>query len=313
MTTSDIMTMHKKRYSRIIVLGSLAFDQISNLPGKFSDWIMPDKIHQLNVSFTVESMRREFGGTGGNCAYSLGCLGLKPTLIGVLGTDGEGYKQHLLDSGVNVDHLLIDDELLTASGYVMTDTDDNQIWSFYPGPLSKATSYKLDETSLNPEEDFVALMPSEPTVFVKHLYELVEMKAHFMFDPAFFIPNLSKEDLLLGLNHADIVIGNDYEIALMEKKTEQSMTTWSLGKHSIVIKTLGEKGSEIYTNDGLISIPAEKVKKVVDPTGAGDAYRAGFLSQYVKGGDLKTCGTMASKVAAQVVQTYGTQRHLEIT
>jgi adenosine kinase len=298
--------LNRNWYKRIIVLGSLAFDQISVLPGKFSDWIMPDKIHQLNVSFTVSSMRREFGGTGGNCAFTLGLLGTTPVLVGVLGKDGKEYKAHLESAGVNVEQVVIDEELLSAVGTVMTDLDDNQIWSFYPGPLAKCN--QLPVTSDQTNSTFVALMPSEPGVFVKHLHELVKMKARFMFDPAFFIPNMSKADLKLGILHAEIVVGNDYEMALLEKKTHSTMATW-LHSSNIVIRTLGAEGSEIHTKREVITIPAAQVKQVVDPTGAGDAYRAGFLAEYIKGSDIETCGHMGAKVAAAAVKSFGTQNH----
>jgi adenosine kinase len=295
------------KYNRIFVLGSLAFDQISNLPGRFSDWILPDKLHQLNVSFTVASMRREFGGTGGNCAYSLGLLGMKPTLLGYVGKDGLEYREYLNRAGVDTAHVFVDEELLTATGYVMTDKDDNQIWSFYPGPLKKASGLRLKAHGLK-QDDFVALLPSEPGVFVQHLHELITLKTHFLFDPAFFIPNLSPENLRLGLDHAAIVIGNDYEIALMEQKSQRKLE--ALVKNgTIVVKTLGAQGSHIFADGTQWQIQAEPVKKVVDPTGAGDAYRAGFLSEYIKGSDLETCGKMGSKIAALAVSTYGTQTH----
>lgn len=289
----------------------MGFDRIMNLPGKFSDWIMPDKIHQLNVSFTVKSLREEFGGTGGNCAYTLGLLGMKPKLIGILGMDGLGYRDHLKQNGVKVDQIKIDKTMMSACGHVMTDLSDNQIWSYFPGPLTKLKNIRLQEFK-DKESTFLALMPSEPAAFKKHLAELCQMKAHFMFDPAFFIPNLTKEELSLGIKQAEIIIGNDYEIALMEKRIKATMVTWFNGlmaKNAIVIKTLGEKGSEIYCQGEKINIPAAKVKAIVDPTGAGDAYRSGFLAGYMRDLDLKTCGQMGAVTAAYTVESFGTQTH----
>lgn len=288
-------------------MGSVGFDRIMELPGKFADWIMPDKIDQLNVSFTVKSLRVEFGGTGGNCAYTLGLLGKKPILVGFLGTDGLEYKEHLKAAGVDVSLLKIDTRLLSACGHVMTDKSHNQIWSYFPGPLLKMKEVRL-KIVVDAENDFAALMPSEPEVFKKHLRELVKIKAHFMFDPAFFIPNLTKAELLMGIKNAEIIIGNEYEIALMEKKVNQVISD-QLNSNQMLIRTLGENGSEIVSNGEVIKIPAVKVKKAVDPTGAGDAYRAGFLAGYIDGKTLSECGRMGAVAGAYCVENIGTQGH----
>lgn len=296
-----------KRYKRIVVIGSVGFDNIMVLPGKFVDWIMPDKIHQLNVSFTVKSLRREYGGTGGNCAYTLGLLGKQPVLVGILGKDSQAYIKHLVKARVDITQVRVDRAMMSASGQVMTDLDDNQIWSYYPGPLVKMADYRLQMTVKT--GDFIALMPSEPKSFVNHLKELVKFKAHFLFDPAFFIPNLTKAELSLGLKHAQIVIGNDYEIELMEKKVNRLIRNQLTGKQ-LLIRTLGERGSEIYSSGKVIKIPAAKVKQVADPTGAGDAYRAGFLAGYIEGKSVLDCARMGAVAAAYTVETFGTQTHI---
>ncbi len=159
----------------------------------------------------------------------------------------------------------------------------------------------------------MALLPSEPRAFKKHLKELSKIKAHFLFDPAFFIPNLSPAELAMGIQSADIIIGNDYEIALMEKKIHKRMSQWSDKRGDrggvIIIRTLGPKGSEIYHGSWKYQIPAAKVKRVNDPTGAGDAYRAGFIAGYIWGEALETCGKMGATAAAYTVEKYGTQTH----
>ncbi|OGV95648.1 hypothetical protein A2W24_06985 [Microgenomates group bacterium RBG_16_45_19] len=276
-----------------------------SLPGVFSDWIMPEKIHQLNVSFTVKTLRREFGGTGGNCAYTLGLLGQKPVLVSILGRDAVAYQKHLLKAGVNLSGLRMD-RGLSASGQVMTDKQDNQLWSYYPGPLRKLSAYSL-EPIVKPH-DLVALLPSEPKAFAKHLREVVKRKARFMFDPAFFIPNLTQAELRLGLTYAEMIIGNDYEIALMENKVKR-IIRHQLTKKQVLIRTLGERGSEVYTGGMVHQIPAAKVKRVVDPTGAGDGYRSGFLTGYIEGKSMLDCGRMGAVAAAYTVEKYGTQTH----
>lgn len=300
------------RYQRVVVVGSVGFDVIMSLPGKFADWIMPDKIHQLNVSFTVNTMRRDYGGTGGNCAYTLGLLGMKPRLVGILGKDGEAYRRHLKRAGVDLSNLTINREMFSAVGHVMTDRVDNQVWSYYPGPLNSLRGIRLQ--GIVKTGDFVALLPSNPEAFVKHLREVIKLGNDFLFDPAFFIPNLSAGELLMGIKNARIVIGNDYEISLLENKTHTTMASWLDGqivksKPTIVIKTLGERGSEIRQGKQVWRIPAAKPAAVVDPTGAGDAYRAGFLKGFVEGKPLAVCGRMGSVAAAYTVEQMGTQTH----
>lgn len=297
----------KFTHPRVVVIGSVAFDHIMNLPGKFAEWIMPDKIHRLNVSFTVKTMRREFGGTGGNCAYSLGLLGIKPYLVGVLGNDAYLYREHLKKAGVRMDYLQSNATKLSASGHVMTDLDDNQIWSFYPGPLTEMGRVAMKKV-IKPG-DLVALLPSEPVAFAKHLGELIALEAEFMFDPAFFIPNLKKEELLAGIKAARFIIGNDYEISLMQKRSGTKLEWWLSDPKTIVIETLGPKGSVIRRGRDEWQIPAAKVAAVVDPTGAGDAYRAGFLAGYVAGKSIRDCGLLGAGVAGKTVEKYGTQTH----
>ena len=292
-----------KKYSGIVVVGSVGFDVIMGLPGRFADWIMPEKIGELNVSFTVESLRREYGGTGGNCAYTLGLLGVKPRLVSVLGKDGLGYRKHLARVGVDVSELGMDKSSFSAVGHVMTDKDNNQIWSYYPGPLVKMEDYRLQ--MLVKPGDLVVLLPSYPKAFGKHLREVVKMGNDFLFDPAFFIPNLSVADLGLGLREAAIVIGNEYEITLMEKRTGIKVREGN----KIVIMTMGERGSVIYQGAKRWQIPAVKVKRIVDPTGAGDAYRAGFLVGYIAGNYPEECGRMGALTGAWCVEHQGTQNH----
>lgn len=277
-----------------------------NLPGVFSDWIMPDKIHQLNVSFTVETLRREYGGTGGNAAYSLGLHHAHPRLVSRLGHDAIEYIHHLTKHGVDVEQVVIDPELHAASGHVMTDRDDNQIWSYFPGPLPKLAELTVDEIAT--KKDLLVLMPSEPSAFASLLKQAIAGGYDYLFDPAFFIPNLSEDELAKGIAHARIIIGNDYEIGLMEQRTTSKVTDW-LKDDTIVITTLGSKGSEIRQGYKRIMIPIAKGIKLVDPTGAGDAYRAGFLAAYNRGLDLETAGRWGSLTAGYAVEHYGTQQH----
>jgi len=277
-----------------------------NLPGRFADYIMPDKIHRLNVSFTVDSLRKEFGGTGGNCSYSLGLLGRKPLLLGAWGKDAGEYRIHLQEAEVDLTGVKIVADEMSACGYVMTDQDDNQIWSYFTGASKHSSALSLSNTV--GKGCLVALLPTDPAIFVSQLKELVSLNADFLFDPAFFIPNLAVDDLVLGIKNARLIIGNDYEIALMERKTGTAASDWA-ADNTVVITTLGPEGSRILQGQRTWEIKAVAPKKVVDPTGAGDAYRAGFLAGYCQGFELDKCGQMGSTAAAYTVETYGTQTH----
>jgi adenosine kinase len=227
--------------------------------------------------------------------------------VGILGKDGQSYLNHLSQAGVTTDYLTIDKTYNSAVGHVMTDLDNNQIWSYYPGPLTRMKDIRLQK--IVDKKDLIALLPSQPLAFEAHLEEVILMGNDFLFDPAFFIPNLTKEILLIGIKRAKIVIGNDYEIGLMERKTGVSVSKWLDNQSKIVIKTLGVNGSVVYQGKKVFQIPAAKVNGVVDPTGAGDAYRAGFLAGMFEGQDLHQCGWLGAVAAAYSVEKAGTQTH----
>ncbi len=289
----------------IVVTGSLAFDHIMNMPGKFKDHILPDKIHMLNVSFLVDTLRKEFGGTGGNIAYNLALLGIKVELVAGLGKDGGEYRQWLMKNGIGVDEVRIFDDVYTASGFVITDKMDNQIWSFYGGAMRKATKLPLQLIKAKP--DLVVVAPNDPKAMIQYAKECQKRNWDYLFDPAFFIPTLPKADLRMAIEGAKIMIGNDYEIALLRDKRQA--TSYKLQVSRIWITTLGEKGSVIEQGGKKWKIPAAKVKNTSDPTGAGDAYRAGFLAGYARSLPLDICGRMGSVCAAYTVEKYGTQTH----
>lgn len=292
-------------YKRIVVTGSLAYDHIMSMPGKFSDHIMPDKLHILNVSFIMQTFRREFGGTGGNIAYSLASLEIPTALVGSSGNDFSEYALHLkrlryLDiSGVQVVK-----NTPTAQGFVTTDRDDNQIWGFYEGAMKYSSRISLKDI-LRPD-DFLVIAPNDPVATINYAKEATKLNIPYMFDPAFNIPHFTKSDLESSVNNATIVIGNDYEIELIKRK----LSLKSLPRtQKIWITTLGSKGSTINQDSNEWKIPPAKPKNTSDPTGAGDAYRAGFLAGYVKALPLDRCGKMGSLSAAYTVEAYGTQTH----
>lgn len=289
----------------VIVTGSLAFDHIMNLPGVFSDYIMPDKIHSLNVSFLVDTLRKEFGGTGGNIAYNLALLGVKAELVAAVGSDGDEYIGWLVKNKVGIEGVKKFSDVLTACGFVITDRRDNQIWNFYGGAMRQARRLSLLSIKVRPS--LVVIAPNDPKAMIQYAKECQKNHWDYLFDPAFYIPSLSKPDLAMAVSGAKVVIGNDYENTLLERKIANGK--WRIANSQIQITTLGEKGSVVRQGDKKYKIPAAKVRAVVDPTGAGDAYRAGFVAGYLQGLALKVCGRMGAVCAAYTVEKYGTQTH----
>lgn len=286
----------------VIVTGSLAFDHIMNLPGVFSDYIMPDKIHKLNVSFLVDTLRKEFGGTGGNIAYNLALLGIKVKIVAAAGSDSDEYISWLAKHKIDVSEIKKFKDVLTAAGFVITDKQDNQIWNFYGGAMRQARRLSLLSIKVRPS--LVVIAPNDPKAMIQYAKECQKNHWDYLFDPAFYIPSISKKDLAVVVKKAKIVIGNDYEITMLKRKIGDFET-----EKQIWITTLGEKGSVVRQGGIEYKVPAAKPKKVVDPTGAGDAYRAGFVAGYLQGLALKICGRMGAVCAAYTVEKYGTQTH----
>lgn len=290
----------------ILVTGTLGFDYIMDFPGKFADRIMPDKIHQISLSFLVETLKKQFGGTAGNIAYTLKLLGVEPLIVSPAGNDFGPYKKFLLKHKIDVSRISTHKDVSTSSYFVITDQGDNQIGSFYLGASKYARS--LSVVGKKNRSDLVVLAPTEPEAMKKYVSECQKHKLSYLYDPAFQIGAFTSSDLLTGINGAKILIGNDYEISLIEKKLSINHSKL-LGLCPIVITTLGANGSTIETPKEKILVRSAKPKSVIDPTGAGDAYRGGFLAGFLRGFDLKTCGQMGSVAAAYTVEKYGTVTH----
>ncbi|MBI2196180.1 carbohydrate kinase family protein [Candidatus Daviesbacteria bacterium] len=305
----------------ITVTGSLAFDHIMDYPGKFSDHIMPDKIHQINLSFLVNTLTKQKGGTAGNIAYNLSLLKTPVGIVGMAGVDFTEYAQFLVKAGVDISKIQTAQNNLTSSAFIMTDKVDNQISAFYPGAMDYASQLSLKGITT----DFVVISPNNPQAMVKLTQQCQSLKIPYMLDPGMQLPALSPGDLREMLTGAEILIGNDYEIALLKEKLMLD-DEQLLNQVKILITTLGEKGSTIQTGKtistsgeskptpevslpGRWSIKAGKLNQVVDPTGAGDAYRAGFLTGFTKDLDLKVCAQMGSIAACYAIEKYGTTNH----
>lgn len=290
----------------ILVTGSLAFDHIMNFPGKLGDHIMPDKIHMLNVSFLVTEMRKSFGGTAGNIAYSLSLLGIRCTLFGVAGEDFDTYRQFLENAEIDTSYIKAVNNLYTSTAFGITDTSDNQIWGFYAG--ADKLSDHLSIFDIKGKIDFGIIAPHNPGAMLKFAREYTQARIPYLFDPGMQLPWLTGNDLRESFKGAKIIIGNDYEAGVMEKKTGILLPSLA-SEGKIIIITLGDKGSKIISEREVIEIKPSKVRSNSDPAGAGDAYRSGFMAGFMRGLTLKTCGQMGSLTAAYTVEKFGTTTH----
>ncbi|MFA6551093.1 MAG: carbohydrate kinase family protein [Patescibacteria group bacterium] len=290
---------------KILVSGSLAFDKIMNFPGRFADNILPDKVHSLSVSFEINNLQENFGGTAGNIAYNLAMLGEQPAILASVGRDFEDYRVWLSERGVDTSYIKVFAEEKTAFANIITDQADNQISAFYPGAMKNACDMEPEE---KPEETLAIVAPGNTNDMVRLIKYYKERGISYIFDPGQQIPILSADDLRACLKGAKVFISNDYELSLAMKKTKLTEAE-ILANTEILVTTLGEKGSQIKTKDAGYSIPPAKPKNTSDPTGAGDAYRAGFIKGLIEGWPLEIAGRFASVVAVYTVEQYGTQTH----
>jgi adenosine kinase len=290
----------------IIVSGSLAYDRIMDFPGYFSEHILPEKVHVLNVCFQVDGITEKFGGTAGNIAYALTLMGERPAISSTLGQEDEKYLEWLKKNGISSDNVKMIENEFTASAYITTDKADNQITGFNPGAMKYSSS--LEFNTLNPKETIMIISPGNLEDMVNYPRLCKERGIDYIFDPGQSIPMLQSEDLVRAIEGSRILISNDYELDLILDKT-------GLGKEALlertetVIVTKGEWGSQISTSGSEIEIPAARAKIVRDPTGAGDSYRGGLISGLVRGKDIEESARMGSICASFAVEYTGTQEY----
>ena len=288
----------------IFVSGSLAYDRIMDFQGRFSDHILPEKIHVLNVSFTVNSLKEKFGGTAGNIAYGLSLLGEKPLILATIGRDYHPYFDWLTKNHISHDGIRIIEQELTAGAYITTDQADNQITGFNPGAMKFASSF--DFSKINSRESIAIVAPGNLEDMMNYSAMYKSKGIDYIFDPGQSLPMWDSLDLAKCIDGSKILISNDYELELIISKTGLDQKKL-LQRTNTIITTLGEFGSRVCTRDYEIDIPAAKPKEVVDPTGAGDAYRAGLIKGLVQNIDIKKSAEMGSVCASFAVECYGTQ------
>ncbi len=291
----------------ILVSGSLTYDHIMNFPDSFRNHILPEQIHILNVGFTVDRLETSRGGTASNIAFTMKLLGADPIIVSAIGKDGTEYLKYLDELGLSIKYILKDDKKLTASAHITTDVDDNQITAFYNGALDLAE--ELSPRSISEEVELALISPMPRAVMIKHLKECFELGLETVFDPGQQITVFNEQNLKTMISQAHFVIGNDYEIKLLERRAGWDAAE-ILRNTKVLITTLGERGSVIALANGeTIEIAPCPPRSFDDPTGAGDAYRAGFFTGYELGFNWKTCGQMGSVAASYAIETRGTQEH----
>jgi len=289
---------------KIVVYGSLAYDRIMVFPGYFSEHILPEKIHVLNVCFQVDGMKEKFGGTAGNIAYALTLMGENPVVSATIGHDYHRYFEWLANNGISTENIKIIEDEFTAGAYITTDRADNQITGFNPGAMKYPSS--LDFDKLNPRETIVIISPGNLEDMLNYPRFCKARGIDYIFDPGQSLPMLDAKELIQAIEGCRILISNDYELDMIISKTGFKKEAL-LRRAGTIIVTMGELGSLVSTPDGEINIPAFKPKKVVDPTGAGDAYRGGLISGLVRGKSIEHCARMGSVCASFAVEFYGTQ------
>jgi len=291
----------------IIVTGSLAFDYLMTFPGRFREHILADSINVLSVSFLVDSMRKQRGGCASNIAYNLALLGERPTIMATAGQDFCDYRAWLEEHGVDTSGIVEIRDEFTASFFVSTDQDNNQIASFYTGAMSKA--HTLSFRRLNPQDiSLVIISPNDPQAMINYARECKELGIPYIYDPSQQIIRLSGEELTEGTRGSRMLIVNEYEFEMMKKKTGLSESRLRDLTEAVIV-TQGERGSVIMAGDEIISIPAVRPAKAAEPTGVGDAYRAGVIKGLVRGLRWEVTGRLGSLAATYALECYGTQNH----
>ena len=287
----------------IVLSGSVAYDHIMDLPGLFKDYVLPEKLHNINIRFTVPDHEEHFGGTAANVAHSLALLGEKPVIIATVGNDFDRYKKYLESEGIATGSIHVDADKKTAFAFIVTDKGDNQIAAFHPG--ASAVPYG----EVKPGDDAIALISAGCLDDMRALPDVYRgYGSRFLFDPGQCIPALTADELRNGMTDATAVFVNDYELELIKVSTGWKEADILNVAETLVI-TLGGQGSRVITKSGETLVKAVFAKEVVDPTGAGDAYRAGYIKGMTLGWIPPKCAQLGSAVAAYCVEKAGTQAH----
>ncbi len=288
-----------------LICGSVAYDNIMVFEDSFKNHILPDKIHILNVAFLVPKLRREFGGCAANIAYNLKLLGEEPLPMATVGQDYDPYRARLDELGVRQDHIKVLDDVFTAQAFITTDLDDNQITAFHPGAMNFSERNRVADAK---GVTIGMVSPDGRTGMIEHAEQFAAAGIPFIFDPGQGMPMFNGEDLRRFVDQCTWVTVNDYEWQLLKDRTGWDTADVTAHAEALIV-TRGGDGSTIYTKKGEHVIPSVKPKSVEDPTGCGDAYRAGLLYGLMNGLDWDTTGRIASLMGAIKIESHGTQNH----
>ncbi|MBK8025683.1 MAG: carbohydrate kinase family protein [Chloroflexi bacterium] len=291
----------------IIVTGSIAYDYLMRFPGRFKEHILREKLDQVSLSFLVDDMTRHYGGVAANIVYTMGRLGLRPRLFGTVGQDFGDYRTHLEVAGVDTTLVQQIGSVFTASFFVNTDVDNNQIASFYGGAMALARDFRLSDV-YDGIPDLVVISPNDPVAMQNLAEECRSRGIRFLYDPSQQIPRLTGEELRGSMTGAYAMVVNQYEAEMICEKT--GMTTEDLRREiDVLVITRGKEGSTVFQGNEAIPVPVVPPERIVDPTGVGDAYRAGLLCGLSYGWDWKLAGEIGALCASYVLEQVGTQNH----
>jgi adenosine kinase len=299
------MAQHFSQDPSALICGSVAYDTILVFPDRFKTHILPDKLHTLNVSFLVPEMRREFGGCAANIAYGLNLLGDRGIAMATAGHDFGPYKARMQSLGISVQHIKVLEDTFTAQAFITTDLDDNQITAFHPGAMQFAHQNRVTDAG---PATLGIVAPDGRQAMIEHAAQFEAASIPFVFDPGQGMPMFGGDELKTFIRQARWVAVNDYEWGMLQQKTGLSAEQVASQVEALII-TLGAEGSVIYTQGRKLTIPCAKPKAVVDPTGCGDAYRAGLIHGLLRGLDWETIGRTAALMGAIKIESRGPQNH----
>jgi adenosine kinase len=289
-----------------LICGSLAYDTITNFPGRFSQQILPDQVHILNVSFLVPTLRRDFGGCAGNIAYSLYQLGGEPVVMATLGADGQDYLERLRSWGVSTAHVRVIENTYTAQAIIITDADNNQITAFHPGAMQEAHRTSVPERG---DIRIAIVAPDGREAMLQHAEQLAAAGIPFVFDPGQGLPMFDSQELRRFIALASWVAVNDYEARMLCDRAGQTLEALSRSHLRGIIVTLGATGAEIWASGERQHVPGEPAAEVVDPTGCGDAFRAALLFGLERDWPLGRCVELGNRLGAIKIAHRGGQNH----
>ncbi len=292
--------------SRALICGSLAYDTIMVFEDRFENYILADQIHKLNVSFLVPQLKRELGGCAGNIAYNLHLIGGQPVPMGVVGRDFGVYRDKFTQLGISLEAVRELPDQYTAQAYITTDMSNNQITAFHPGAMNFSDQNNVTD---HPDIGIGIVGPDGKQGMLKHAREFAEAGIPFIFDPGQAMPMFDGDELKDFIDKATWMAVNDYEYELVHSRTGWDARRIA-GHLDALIVTRGERGSELYTEGTVYHIPVVQADVVNDPTGCGDAYRAGLLYGLLNEFDLQTTGRIASLLGSLKIRHHGTQNHV---